>query len=244
VDRVIFVHIPKTAGTSLMTSLREDVGNTFFDYNNPMSWRSPLREGRCILDSRTTTDVREPVVFGHFLAGKYADASVSGFKKRQGHLYVTFVREPLQRAISHYHYWHRIELPGHRVWRQFRKGRWPLDRFLLSKEMANIYSKFLWGFPIQNFDFIGLSERYDESVRLLSEAAPALRKLKSRRENVNLNSSGQAYTVDASLADAFEKLNVADYRIYEHALCTFARQRHMYRRDLETVDSENGRSTS
>lgn len=120
-DRVIFVHIPKTAGTSLMTSLREDVGNTFFDYNNPMSWRSPLREGRCILDSRTTTDVREPVVFGHFLAGKYADASVSGFKKRQGHLYVTFVREPLQRAISHYHYWHRIELPGHRVWRQFRK---------------------------------------------------------------------------------------------------------------------------
>jgi hypothetical protein len=112
VDKVIFVHIPKTAGTSLMTSLREDVGNTFFDYNTTKRWWSPLGKYRCILDSLTRTNISEPVIFGHFLAAKYADASLSGFKKRKGHLYVTFAREPLQRAISHYHYWDRVELPA------------------------------------------------------------------------------------------------------------------------------------
>ena len=224
-DKVIFVHIPKTAGTSLMTSLREDVGNTFFDYNTTKRWWSPLGKYRCILDSLTTTNISEPVIFGHFLAAKYADASLSGFKKRKGHLYVTFAREPLQRAISHYHYWDRVELPGHRLWRQFRKERWPLDRFLLSRKMANVQSKFLWGIPIRNFDFIGLSDRYEESIRLLAEAVPVLRDLKSRSENVNPNSAGQVYTVDASLADAFKKLNVADYRIYEHACTSFERQR-------------------
>lgn len=227
-DKVIFVHIPKTAGTSLMTSLREDVGNTFFDYSTTKRWWSPLGKYRCILDSLTTTNISEPVIFGHFLAAKYADASLLGFKKRKGHLYVTFAREPLQRAISHYHYWDRVELPGHRLWRQFRKERWPLDRFLLSCKMANIYSKYLWGFPIENFDFIGLSERYEESIRLLIEAVPALRNLKSRNENVNPNSAGQGYAVDASLADAFKKLNVADYEIYENICASFGRKRQFH----------------
>ena len=224
-----------------MTSLREDVGNTFFDYSNPMSWTSPLREGRCILTAAQQR-TSESQCIRPFSRRKYTTRLFQASKSGRPPL-----RHVRPRAAPKSH----ISLPllaSHRTtWpsrvREFRKGRWPLDRFPLSKEMANIYSKFLWGFPIRTSTPSDFSERYDESVRLLSEAAPALRKLKSRRENVNLNSSGQAYAVDASLAGAFKKLNVADYRIYKLALSTCARQRHMYRRDLEIVDSETAEAT-
>ena len=145
----------------------------------------------------------------------------------KGHLYVTFAREPLQRAISHYHYGDRVELPGHRLWRQFGKERWPLDRFLLSRQKWRMFSPSFFGeFHNPGTSTLSDSQTVTRKAYVLSaEAVPVLRDLKSRSENVNPNSAGQMYTVDASLADAFKKLNVADYRIYEHACTSFERQR-------------------
>ena len=41
---------------------------------------------------------------------------------------------------------------------------WSLQRFCLGHELRNLYHQYLWGFPPERFDFIGITERYAEDL--------------------------------------------------------------------------------
>ena len=224
----VIVHIPKVAGSSLKESISEKFGSDdiCYDYHKPLSVTPVLRKLKCLASSYLTRQIKQKIVFGHFLVGKYANASMPVFCKRQDWAYITFLRDPLQRAISHYHFWKRTDDSQHRIWRRFMKENWSLKRFLLSKEHANFQSQFFWRFPVSNFDFIGITEHYEESIQMLGCAFPEFAGLSIRSDNSNPERMiGESYTVSPELAEAFKQRNMDDYAIYEQSLKIFEQQR-------------------
>jgi hypothetical protein len=233
----VIVHIPKAAGSSLKTSISQTTApeKTYFDYNKPLSMHPLPRKLQCIASSFLTRGMEQDVIFGHFMAGKYANLSKGSFCKRPGWNYIVFVRDPLQRAMSHYYFWKRTDDSQHKVWRRFSRENWSLERFLLSPEHENFMSQYLWRFPISNFDFIGITERFEESIQLLGGIFPALEGLSFRTENTNPDKiAADEYTVPPDLAEAFRQRNAADYAIYDLALQLFEQQKQRFMNNENT----------
>src|SRR5205085_9196261 len=100
-------------------------------------------------------------IHGHFLPVKYLLLAI-----RREITFVTWVRHPVQILLSNYYYWRRTYEPdtSPRLHRQIVEEDWSVERFCLSAEMRNLYGQFLWGFPVENFDFIGVTEFYEEDL--------------------------------------------------------------------------------
>ena len=229
--QLIFVHIPKAAGTSLKQAIVARIGETevAFKYDRPMSDPPLIRRAKCLLARWREPAPTQQVVFGHFLVGKFARLSARGFARRDGLRYATFLRDPLQRAISHYYFWQRTHLAGHKVWERFTREKWSLEQFLLSPEHTNFQSQFLWGFALENFDFVGLAERYEESVRLLGATFPALAGLEVRAANTNPEKAvGSGYAIEPALAMQFRERNAQDYALYAQATALFDQRWHQF----------------
>lgn len=225
---LVIVHIPKAAGTSLRDAIAERVGadNIHPDYNRPLAKRDLHRKLHCLMAGREIAQGRAAVIFGHFMVGKYARFAGFNFAKKPGFRYVIFLRDPLQRALSHYFFWERTYLGGHRVWDRFNRENWSLERFLLSGQHTNFQSKFIWRFPLSQFDFVGLAEHYADSLTMLGRAFPILSDLRVKSENNNPDKSGGAnYHIDAGLALEFRHRNTLDYTLYTQALECFGEQK-------------------
>jgi hypothetical protein len=228
---LIFVHIPKAAGTSLKNAIVEKAGASavVFKYDKPMADGRATRRLKCLAAALRGEAPQAPITFGHFLVGKFCRPTPGGFAPRPGLRYATFLREPLQRAVSHYHFWKRTHLGGHRVWERFTRENWSLERFLLGREHQDFQSQFLWGFSLDSFDFVGIAEHYEESVALLYQVFPDLAGLAIRAENANPEKRiGGGYAVDPTLAEEFRRRNARDYVLYEEALARFEAMRQRF----------------
>lgn len=148
-DLLLSVHIPKTGGITLFNLLEQRFGKGLVsDY--------PDRKG---LEGRT--DIVE-AIHGHFEISKYLEL-VPGAR------IITFLREPLDRAISHYYYW--LDPPSHvpkndPVYLKYFVEREPrLEEFLLARELSNICTSFLH--PLdhpEQFWFVGFQETFAEDI--------------------------------------------------------------------------------
>ncbi|MEM1153883.1 MAG: hypothetical protein AAGI44_07055, partial [Pseudomonadota bacterium] len=160
----------------------------------------------------------ETCVHGHFLAIKYlplADSVPCTF--------VTWLRDPLARLISHYHYWRRSYDPKSisttNLHRRVVEENWSLRRFCLSPELQNVYCEFLWAFPRERLKFIGISEYYPEELRYFSQEIlgnnlPV--------ETLNKRENGPRDPVQSELSDADRQEILAfhadDVALYRSAL--------------------------
>ncbi|ADJ28053.1 sulfotransferase family 2 domain-containing protein [Nitrosococcus watsonii] len=226
--KIVIVHIPKAAGTSLKEAISAKVGidNIYFDYNRPLAKGDLSRNLGCLASSIAAKPRRESIIFGHFLVGKYARFNGYYFRRRKKIFYVIFLREPLQRAISHFFFWKRTKVQGHHVWERFTQENWSLERFLLSKEHTNFQAKFLWRFPLKQFDFVGLTEYFQDSVEMLGRVSPLLRGLPIKIKNSNpKNSMGVNYSIDSCLAAEFMRRNELDYNLYNQGVKRFLIQK-------------------
>ncbi len=165
---LISVHMPKTAGLSFRATLEEHFGERFsHDYVDYPLAHPPEERHRMALSSPTVDfQALEGIdcIHGHFLPVKYEPlAEVRPCK------FVTWLREPVARLVSHYQYWHRSYDPSSsrtsQLHRRMVEENWSLEQFCLAPELRNIYSEFLWAFPLQQFDFIGITEEFEEDFR-------------------------------------------------------------------------------
>ena len=103
-------------------------------------------------------------IHGHFLPVKYWPLA-----QERDCQFVTWLREPIARLISHYHYWQRSydteSACTSALHRRVVEEEWSLEKFCLSPELRNMYTEFLWLFPFQRFDFIGITEFFDDDLR-------------------------------------------------------------------------------
>jgi len=151
-------------------------------------------------------------IHGHFLPLKYLLLSV----KREV-TFITWLRDPLERLVSHYYYWKKYYDPGAAPWlhRRMVEENWSLERFCLSPELQNVYGQFFWGFPLEYFDFIGITEHYAEDLAWFSQKYLQT-SLEAYAENVG-NISGR-YPIADSLRREIERFHEDDIKLYGKAL--------------------------
>jgi hypothetical protein len=219
---LVSVHLPKTAGTSFAMALRAHYGDRLVeDYTMvPLNRARGRREWdalRAGVAARAAGTLRHHAVHGHFLPLKYRLAL-------RGHQvdYVTWLRDPVDRLLSHFHYWKRtpeVASPAQPLRYRFVREDWSLERFCLGPELRNVYRQYLWGFPPSRFAFIGITEHYDTELddmgaRLLGSAATLTR----ARARVNPDGPVARYPVSAALEARIRRHHAADVRLYAWAL--------------------------
>jgi hypothetical protein len=178
-----FVHVPKTAGTSFVRGLEARCRRVHRDYaeeerTSPRVRRAlyehptePLPQARAALlralVDEATSDPSEPVFLcGHFGYSHYPFAEL-------GVPVIAFVRDPVDRVLSHYTYVRRA-----------RGEQRPLAQFLREEPQASdVQSKVLGGVELEDLAFLGVTELYRESVGLFNRQAgldiPVLRRNRS-----------------------------------------------------------------
>jgi hypothetical protein len=214
---LVSLHLPKTAGASFGKSLETYFGAALLrDYgdqgiNKPPFERnqSALRAGLEIA-ADALADIR--CVHGHFLPAKYLLRS-----SLHAMQFITWMRDPVERLISHYNYWQRSyhpnTLPHHK---KVIEEKWTLAQFCLSPQFRNIYSQYLWAFPLRCFDFIGITEHYEEDLAYFSD-----RFLAGKLDHYKINTAHTKTSKDvlaSALRKKIEAYHQADMELYRRAL--------------------------
>jgi hypothetical protein len=151
----VSLHLPKTAGSSFGTSLEKHFGAAFMgDYadrpiNTPVLERNLSALQTAIANAERSFG-HVACIHGHFLPVKYLLLAT-----RRDIRFVAWLRHPVKRLLSHYHYWRRNYSPAAApaLHRKVVEEDWSIERFCLGPELRDIYQQFLWGFPPRQFRF-------------------------------------------------------------------------------------------
>lgn len=216
--KLVSLHLPKTAGSSFGKSLEMFFGDSFLrDYEDrPISKPAYERQRSALLSSVEIAArglVNVDCVHGHFLPVKYLLLST-----RENIKFVTWMRDPVERLISQYNFWQRSydprTAPPHH--KQVMEEKWTLEQFCLSPRFRNLYGQYLWAFPVEYFDFIGVTEHYEEDLAYFAEnyLAGVLRVEKLNTANTETT----VYSIDSSLRKRIESYHEQDMALYLRAL--------------------------
>jgi len=222
---LVFLHIPKTAGTSLRILLRRQLDNNGLVTLDP-PW-SP--DHKAAITERLP---RMQALLGHLYFG--IDEQL-GFHAR----YATFLRDPVARVVS---FWkHQQTHPNSRFHAQAKSGMSlrefvdstqtiqtnnHMTRILVGTREAGLlddskscirderYLRIALDNVRQRFCFIGFMEHFNESVRTLFEVMdwPAV-KVPAGRHNVL---GSDAATLDEATRKTIQEHNALDLALYQH----------------------------
>lgn len=178
---IIFVHIPKAAGTTLNKILARQYG-----LNRVFALKAGMK-GRSLQDFEQMPAVQRQklkVVRGHFNFGLHPLLP-------QPSTYITLLRDPVDRALSHYYY--VLKFPTHYLHAQIAGQQMSLKDYVssdLSVELDNHQTRMVAGgeaasAPVghcsaqvldvakqhlqEQFAVVGTVERFDETLILLKE---------------------------------------------------------------------------
>jgi len=234
ISTIISIHIPKTAGTTLSHYLRNHF-NVFADnefsaklaqlyqlyssYPNGSGVGIAARKWMHIgfiesilsMDSTIKKTKDYDCIHGHFNVMKYRFYPNAKF--------ITFVREPLERAISHYYYWKKLYENGYEdlYLNYLFERNMGLNEFLFLKSFRNYQSLYLNGISLKKIDFLGISDNgFSEDVKYLF--GTVLNHPLKDVEILKINVTDYTKNIENIDVDAFRKFHRKDYRIYEYAL--------------------------
>jgi len=215
-EKIIFLHIPKTAGTSLRYIIEKEYPNKeCLQLYNPPYWRDTINQ-----DDLSAAKV----LYGHITFGIHKHLNIQG-------KYVAFVRNPIERVISFYnHNARQTEMP---FYEKIKEGMSLSDMLesQVSKQTNNHMTRIIApsGYDgmlddnkvlkqalenIENhFLFVGLSENFAESIDFLGK------KLKWKYSHdipyLNVDPNKQS-EIDSQTIAVLEKYNRLDILLYEY----------------------------
>ncbi len=225
---LVFVHIPKTAGTTLhkILSHQYPAEKTWIRHDAAGPWSAAeldrLREG---------SPGRPELIMGHLSTGLHRE--VAGVR------YLTCLREPVARLVSHYH--HALNEADHYLHDAVICRQLDLAGYVtsgLSGELSNGMTRMIAG--IEDFDgaipgpddlerakahlethFAGvlLSERFDEGLLMLAESLGWTNPYYLRRKVGHY--SVRAARPDPATRRIIEDHNALDLELYRWALARF-----------------------
>lgn len=95
-----------------------------------------------------------------------------------------------------------------------------LEQFCRIPRFQDTYRKYLWRFPLERFDFIGLTERFDDSLDVLASRY-GIDCAERGALNANPHRGVEPYEVEPAMARAILEANPGDAAIYQQALRRF-----------------------
>jgi hypothetical protein len=216
---VVSVHLPKTAGTSFGVALRQAYGAGYLeDYGDlPMQHAPWARQWRALRAAlRGVRGIPDPVrcIHGHFLAVKYRPVAC-----RQKVLYITWLRDPVERLASHYHFWRRDYAgndPRQPLRNRMLREDWSFERFALGPELRDVYSRYLWHFDPRRFDFIGITEHYERDLTRFAQGHLG-RGFRMEAALVNPERGEGGYGIPQGLRNRIEAHHARDVALYHWA---------------------------
>jgi len=212
--------MPKTAGTACLNLFERVYRDRLLrDYDDKVLSNSIFSQRKHAVGSMTRNLVRSSsymdfdCIHGHFMPLKYR------FLPTTDTFYMTWLRHPVQRLISHYHYWFRQPLDerGGALRQRVVGERWSLNRFCMSEELRDIYTRILWGFPLKKFNFIGVTEFFEEDLRCFTKAMFGS-SLEIEVANLNPERREDLYSIDQDLQREIEIFHKRDMVLYNEAL--------------------------
>ncbi len=219
-QHILFIHIPKTAGTSLRLSIEKYFGkkNTFYDYSSH-SKETSKEIIDCAYNSKDLYKLYQKIsklkcsfLSGHFNVNKYTP------------LYdtlnvVSFVRNPLEQILSHYNHYQNL----HYYDKDFVS-------FIKEPRFRNLQSKALNGKPIALYGFLGLTEEYKVSIDIFNAYYGT--DLKYIHTNAKQKNSLNIEDIDEDTLKLIVRLNKNDIKLYEAVKRQFEVRKGLYEKDL------------
>ena len=218
---LISVHFPAVTADGYMGELARVFGEgCLYDYRDrPIGTHGTARNMRSIFSSiRYAALIHESdealCVHGHFMPLKYRFLQ-STLRKR----YVTWVRDPVERLAAHYSFWKSSADRGYsgKLRRRMLDEDWTLETFAFCPELRNIYSKYLWGFPLRLFDFVGIVEFSEMESRRFSRDILGSDSSQVVMDDVRCSDEANS-NIDSGFRKRVELFHSADVALYQQAL--------------------------
>lgn len=233
---IAFVHIEKTAGKAVKHQLRREFGVRHCDVKR---WRKDA-------DYFSAADLHRLLriyprlrsIAGHSIKA-YSDLKTD-FPDLQ---YYTFLRDPIQRSISHYQY--RVNLGS--ITRSF-------EDWIQDESNHDWQVRTLAGAPDldralrmieRDISFVGLQERLDESLILMNRALNLPQVISAASERVNAaknNNIRDKIVADTRNLRLLQKANQLDIELYRYAeTVVYPRQQSAFGRAPESFRKAGGK---
>jgi len=165
----VFVHIERSGGTTFNSMLI----NNFLGYlvpkiKSPVDQKKEKDPNRLIFTNSNLKEVKKWAPNIKVLGGHHTRIFAEYEKIINGRIfYFTFLRDPVSRYLSHYNFQRNV-----------MKINWTLTEFLNNYYFNNWQTKRIAGvedveiaksYVAGRFDFVGLTEHYDESLLIFRE---------------------------------------------------------------------------
>lgn len=221
-----FIHIPKTGGVSLNSVLIDQYG---FKKRITVSGKFEAQRFYALSDAERAS---YQLIKGHmwFDPEKFSSAGNTQF--------FTYLREPIERTISHYYY--LFQNPGHRMYKEMTENNYSLKKLYESKEILNMDNcmvRYISGhyhkpwdtmddddlaLAIFNFDkyftHFGIQKYFDESLLIV---AKQLGWKTPYYSTLNEGNKKKKAPFDEETQQMMAHYNRLDEKLYQHALARF-----------------------
>lgn len=223
-DCYLFDHIPRTGGTYFAEILAQLIGSTTENFDCGPNYPNEHPEEMRRLDGYR-------VINGHMRLD-----TVRAFRLMRPRRLISLVRDPVSQIESHYTFWRynvTEDLPHCNLAKQL-----PFGEFIRVPELRTVYDNpftrhffSLWDLErveasetsrqmavkmADSYDFIGVIERLDDTIKALMKLFPTRGKYPVTKR-IDRNASKGRHEMSASDAEYLRELNRLDYAIYEHA---------------------------
>lgn len=219
---IISVHMPKTGGETFGHALEAAFGPRILrDYGDRVGFisddikRHRQKRAEAMREERDEIEQRYDIIHGHFVADKYRGL----FRTEQ---YVAFFRNPIQQAISHYKYLHRIPIRKDPTIRDVQGPEVTFLDFLKRETVTNAQTELMGAVPLEHFAMVAISEEFDRGVALFNATFGCAIEI-GERANVDPETAGEEHVLSPEERRAVRIHRQADLELYHRARRRFRR---------------------
>jgi hypothetical protein len=206
----VFIHIPKTAGTSFRIGVQEKFNDKsiIMDYKQHSNKTSQVIQDtvysnqKHLLVNEIIQRNKIKFITGHFTASKYLDIFDTNVR------WCTFFRDPIQRVISEYN--HLVSRYG------YDKS---LQEFCILPNNCNKQFNAISGIKLDDFFFFGITEYYNESITLFNKLTNM--DISSIKQNIGRKIIDCQYNLNTDLLELIQNNNLKDIELYQQAVQKF-----------------------
>lgn len=209
---LISLHIPKTAGTSFRNILKSVYGVNAVGRLD-FATTGEVRLNNVVFNKNKLPDLK--VIHGHFVY----EELFNKFNFVEKYKIITWVRDPVKRVLSNFYY---LESRLKELLDEEKNNLdiiSKLQRNLIEYARAEInrnrQSKFLAGSKLEDFDFIGIHEFYDQEIIRLSAVMNWNRVPEILYQN---KTTGNIKSHSQEIIEEIHALNHEDVKLYDEAL--------------------------